>query len=485
MLHAAACTAQALAPGGLAAQDVHRPLPHVSECNYCQKCAITPPSGASSGEASLLDGGKPGGGRAQWRRLQRGQQQHQQRLLATPAAKSRRGLLLEPERAVAMPGDADGSGHGAPMAVDQKPNTGSEQQQQQQQSAVPEGGNGSIGTSYASDRLDEDGIEDAKRAWEAIRGPLAARYAMAALAAGVPGEVISDPHFLLPELLEQPADVQEKQLKPNCTRCYGCTARLYGMQSPEAAAEAAAEEAEAGVGGKGEGAIGGVGEAADVGSLPKPQYTLGGTPTWQFFARTPASQRRMVVKVRGEVAGWVGLAPCRDACSAAVPQLGPAQTTSMCPVDYLRNANHKPNVPVPLGVGITCTLGLSAPQEAPRPLDLPIAPGPLPHTPAAGVLHAVPQGDGAAHGPLRQRHARRARAAGGGAGPAGGRVRHGRPRAAVSRGLGGGVADTPGAVCACRACGRKQAHEHAHCCCHVVYGSTARIVLLVRAQDIA
>ncbi len=124
------------------------------------------------------------------------------------------------------------------------------------------------------------GKREARRKWEAMRGPSLVKYTASAVAAGIAG-VVSDPNRVLPELLE-PGDAINKIFKPNCTRCRGCTAQLYDMQSAEAVEDWGA----------------GTGSGPGGGSLPPFQHSIGTTPTWQFFARVPMSAKRFVIKVR-------------------------------------------------------------------------------------------------------------------------------------------------------------------------------------------
>ncbi len=192
-------------------------LPHVSQCNYCQECVITrPPPTSHLFKHTVL---------GQGRSLLSAKQQRQQ---------------------VPIPANA-------PYVMGRTIRT--DNRQQQTRSSI-----------YSKGELAAQGR------WKAVGETAAIKYSAFALASGVP-RATGDPHQVRPELL-QPHDAMSKLLKHNCTRCRGCTAQLYDMQSQA---------------------------APGVNGVPF-THGRGTTPTWQFFAHVPSSPRRYVVKVRNAMA---------------------------------------------------------------------------------------------------------------------------------------------------------------------------------------
>lgn len=64
----------------------------------------------------------------------------------------------------------------------------------------------------------------AAKEWEELGRESAAVYDKSAVQSGIPG-AIADAGKVFSEMIG-PADHEKKMTKPNCTKCYGCTARL-------------------------------------------------------------------------------------------------------------------------------------------------------------------------------------------------------------------------------------------------------------------
>ncbi len=64
----------------------------------------------------------------------------------------------------------------------------------------------------------------AAKEWEELGRSSAVLYDKSAVQSGIPG-AMAEAGKVLPEMVG-PADHEEKVTKPNCTKCYGCTARL-------------------------------------------------------------------------------------------------------------------------------------------------------------------------------------------------------------------------------------------------------------------
>lgn len=234
------------------AQDEDKSLPHVSECNFCYDCVVTPTPPSALHHQHYSTGT---GSRRSYRRLQRGQQTQQQQQQQRHAHRLGRHRLLTGTGGTGSINLQFSRSHGADALSSSSSSSSG------------------LGPAFEWDGLSV-GKRGARRTWEAMRGPSLIKYAASAVAAGIAG-VVSDPNRVLPELLE-PGDAINKIFKPNCTRCRGCTAQLYDMQT--------AEPAE--------------GEGAGTGSnFPQFQHSVGTTPTWQFFARVPMSASRFVIKV--------------------------------------------------------------------------------------------------------------------------------------------------------------------------------------------
>lgn len=110
----------------------------------------------------------------------------------------------------------------------------------------------------------DDGILDAVWANEAD-----AAYDAAAAASGIPG-VLTNPHLVQPGLI-RPLDHDEKQLKPNCSRCTGCTTVLTDMHAAPM-------------------------EADGLEGVPF-MHGKGATNGWLFFGHVSGSSKRFIVKV--------------------------------------------------------------------------------------------------------------------------------------------------------------------------------------------
>ncbi|GIL58746.1 hypothetical protein Vafri_13749 [Volvox africanus] len=112
--------------------------------------------------------------------------------------------------------------------------------------------------------IEPEGIQDVE--WANEPDPV---YEAAAAASGIPG-ALTNPNLVHPELI-QPSDHDEKQLKPNCTRCTGCTTVLSDMH-----AEAIETEGLEGI---------------------AFMHGKGATNGWLFFGNVAGSNKRYIVKV--------------------------------------------------------------------------------------------------------------------------------------------------------------------------------------------
>ncbi len=193
-------------------------IPHVNDCNYCQKCHLDASSAASSHHRRLLQ---------QQQQLEGEQElQRQRRLIATYQGQR---ALLSQERGSSS-ADADGT--------------------------LPD--------------------PAASARWELVGQEASARAREAAVASGIPG-AIHNPAEVLSHLI-RPHDHESKQLKPNCTECYGCSSTLEDMH-------AAPVEAGPGIGGLAF------------------MHGKGATNGWLLFGRVPGSSKRYIVKVGREGGG--------------------------------------------------------------------------------------------------------------------------------------------------------------------------------------
>ncbi|KAG2495396.1 hypothetical protein HYH03_006663 [Edaphochlamys debaryana] len=94
-------------------------------------------------------------------------------------------------------------------------------------------------------------------------------YEAASAASGIPG-AISNPHAVLAPMIT-PSDHEAKKLKPNCTRCTGCTTVLMDMHTAPVQAEGM--------------------EGLTF------MHGKGGTNGWLFFGKAAGSSKRYIVKV--------------------------------------------------------------------------------------------------------------------------------------------------------------------------------------------
>ncbi|EFJ45406.1 hypothetical protein VOLCADRAFT_105959 [Volvox carteri f. nagariensis] len=109
-----------------------------------------------------------------------------------------------------------------------------------------------------------EGVQDS--AWASEVDP---DYEAASAASGIPG-ALANPNLIHPDLI-RPLDHDEKQLKPNCTRCTGCTTLLTDMHAAPVEAD-------------------GLGGVAFM-------HGKGATNGWLFFGNVPGSSKRFIVKV--------------------------------------------------------------------------------------------------------------------------------------------------------------------------------------------